>query len=263
MPPATASRIRDSLTTWSRRVDRPPAAGARGAAGAAGAAAGAGAAGAAGRRGCRRRRRVPAPGPRPPAIACSTSSRRIRPPVAGAGDRGDVQPGLRDQPAHQRREHPAVAVGGRGRGRRRRRRADAAAGAAAPPPPGRRRRSRRPPVAPGSPMRASTVPTGTVSPSPTRISSSTPSYGLGISESTLSVDTSNSGSSNSTVSPTCLSQDPIVPSVTVSPSLGIVMSCTTPAGTPTLGVLVRRALGAAHLRGWPGRRAPDRPRRPR
>ena len=50
----------------------------------------------------------------------------------------------------------------------------------------------------------------------------TPSYGLGISESTLSVDTSNSGSSNATSSPTCLSQVLIVPSVTVSPSLGIV-----------------------------------------
>ena len=81
-------------------------------------------------------------------------------------------------------------------------------------------------------MRASTAPTGAVSPLPTRTSTSTPSYGLGISESTLSVLTSYSGSSNATVSPTCLSQLPIVPSVTVSPSLGIVMSCTTPTGTP-------------------------------
>ena len=54
------------------------------------------------------------------------------------------------------------------------------------------------------------------------ISAMTPSYGLGISESTLSVDTSNSGSSNATASPTCLSQLVISPSVTVSPSLGIV-----------------------------------------
>jgi hypothetical protein len=37
------------------------------------------------------------------------------------------------------------------------------------------------------------------------------------------------------VSPTCFFQDPIVPSVTVSPSFGIVMSCTTPLGTPTSG----------------------------
>ena len=85
-------------------------------------------------------------------------------------------------------------------------------------------------AAPASPIRVSGVPTGTVSPACTRISSSTPSYGLGISESTLSVDTSNSGSSNSTVSPACFSQEPMVPSVTVSPSFGIVMSCTTPVG---------------------------------
>src|SRR3954452_16847027 len=37
------------------------------------------------------------------------------------------------------------------------------------------------------------------------------------------------------LSPTCLRQDPTVPSVTVSPSLGIVISCTTPDGTPTPG----------------------------
>ena len=48
--------------------------------------------------------------------------------------------------------------------------------------------------------------------------------GAGTSESTLSVDTSNSGSSASTCSPTCFSQRVIVPSVTVSPSWGIVTS---------------------------------------
>src|SRR5262249_1176913 len=41
---------------------------------------------------------------------------------------------------------------------------------------------------------------------------------------TLSVETSKSGSSANTWSPTCLSQRVIVPSVTVSPSCGIVMS---------------------------------------
>ena len=90
-------------------------------------------------------------------------------------------------------------------------------------------------VAPASPIRANGVPTGTVSPAGTRISSRTPSYGLGISESTLSVDTSNSGSSISMVSPALLSQEPMVPSVTVSPSFGMVMSCTTPAGALTPG----------------------------
>ena len=77
-------------------------------------------------------------------------------------------------------------------------------------------------------MRASTVPTGTVSPALTRMSSIFPSYGLGISESTLSVDTSNSGSSNATSSPTALNHVPIVPSVTDSPSFGIVTSKTSP-----------------------------------
>src|SRR4051794_41918974 len=37
------------------------------------------------------------------------------------------------------------------------------------------------------------------------------------------------------LSPTCFFHDPTVPSVTVSPSLGIVISCTTPEGTPTPG----------------------------
>ena len=81
---------------------------------------------------------------------------------------------------------------------------------------------------PGAPMRASTVPTGTVSPALTRMSSIVPSYGLGISESTLSVDTSNSGSSNATSSPTALNHVPIVPSVTDSPSFGMVISKTSP-----------------------------------
>ena len=52
------------------------------------------------------------------------------------------------------------------------------------------------PAASGGPIRASGVPTGTVSPGRTSTSSRTPSYGLGISESTLSVETSKSGSSN-------------------------------------------------------------------
>ncbi len=73
-------------------------------------------------------------------------------------------------------------------------------------------------------MRASTVPTSTVSPSGTRISVSVPDTGQGTSESTLSVDTSKSGSSSATLSPTCLNHWVMVPSVTVSPSWGISMS---------------------------------------
>ena len=73
-------------------------------------------------------------------------------------------------------------------------------------------------------MTAKREPTSTVAPSATRISVNTPAAGEGTSESTLSVDTSKSGSSCATVSPTFFSQRMMVPSVTVSPSCGIVMS---------------------------------------
>ena len=53
---------------------------------------------------------------------------------------------------------------------------------------------------------------------------SSPAADEGTSESTLSVETSKRGSSWATLSPTCFSQRMIVPSVTVSPSCGIVMS---------------------------------------
>ena len=69
-----------------------------------------------------------------------------------------------------------------------------------------------------------TVPTATVSPSATRISVRTPATGDGTSVSTLSVDTSNSGSSAATVSPIFLKKRVMVPSVTVSPSCGSVIS---------------------------------------
>ncbi len=75
-----------------------------------------------------------------------------------------------------------------------------------------------------SPTTAMIVPTSTVSPSWTRISVSVPATGEGTSVSTLSVDTSNSGSSAATVSPICLNHWVIVPSVTVSPSCGRVTS---------------------------------------
>ncbi len=51
--------------------------------------------------------------------------------------------------------------------------------------------------------------------------SSVPATGEGISVSTLSVDTSTSGSSTSTESPTFFSHRVTVPSVTDSPSSGI------------------------------------------
>ena len=73
-----------------------------------------------------------------------------------------------------------------------------------------------------SPMTARSPPTSTVSSSSARISCSTPATGEGISVSTLSVETSSSGSSTATSSPTPFSQRVTVPSVTDSPSSGIV-----------------------------------------
>ena len=85
---------------------------------------------------------------------------------------------------------------------------------------------------PSSPMTAMTSPTSTVSSSSALISSRTPAAGDGISVSTLSVETSSSGSSSATVSPTFLSHCVMVPSVTDSPSSGIstenAMFCQTP-----------------------------------
>ena len=84
-----------------------------------------------------------------------------------------------------------------------------------------------------SPTRASSPPTSTTSSSTALISTSTPATGDGISVSTLSVETSRSGSSISTLSPTSLSQRVTVPSVTLSPSCGIVIE------TDIAGVSIR------------------------
>ncbi len=81
-----------------------------------------------------------------------------------------------------------------------------------------------------TPMTASGAPTATVSSCRTRISRRVPAAGDGISVSTLSVDTSSSGSSASTVSPTFFSQRVTVPSVTLSPSAG--MATTVPCALP-------------------------------
>ena len=148
------------------------------------------------------------------------------PTDTGARDVGHIDVVLGGEPAHQWRQQPtARAVAGDGRGGRGDRGGDRGVGRPAAVAIARRSGVRRA----GVPMRASTVPTGTVSPALTRMLSIFPSYGLGISESTLSVDTSKRGSSNATSSPTAFSQLPIVPSVTDSPSLGMVTSKTSPA----------------------------------
>ena len=58
----------------------------------------------------------------------------------------------------------------------------------------------------------------------------TPDAGDGISVSTLSVETSRRASSTVTLSPTCFNQRVTVPSVTDSPSAGIVTMVPLPAG---------------------------------
>ena len=70
-------------------------------------------------------------------------------------------------------------------------------------------------------MMATTLSTGTVSPASARTSARTPPAGDGTSASTLSVETSNSGSSRSTRSPTRLFHRTIVPSAMDSPSCGM------------------------------------------
>src|SRR3954447_14557316 len=73
-------------------------------------------------------------------------------------------------------------------------------------------------------MRASTSPTGTVTPTSTRISVTRPATGDGISVSILSVEISQIVSSRSIQSPGCFFQSAIVPSATETPICGIVTS---------------------------------------
>ena len=73
-----------------------------------------------------------------------------------------------------------------------------------------------------SAITASSAPTATVESTATTIFCKIPATGDGISVSTLSVETSRSGSSTATISPSFFNQRVTVPSVTDSPSAGIV-----------------------------------------
>ena len=84
-------------------------------------------------------------------------------------------------------------------------------------------------------MRAKRAPTATVESTGTSIARIVPVAGEGISVSTLSVETSNSGSSTLIVSPTFLSHRVTVPSVTDSPSAGIVTTTPAEAGAGATG----------------------------
>src|SRR5438105_6078143 len=102
-------------------------------------------------------------------------------------------------------------------------------------------------------MTTSSVPTGTTSPSPTRIFETTPAAGDGISTVVLSVAISTSGASSAISSPSATSQRAISPSVSPSPRSGSLNSYGT---TPQL------TCAAAPPRSPPGRGAPGaRPRR--
>ena len=78
-------------------------------------------------------------------------------------------------------------------------------------------------TAPAPPITARRAPTGTVVSTGTSIEIIVPATGEGISVSTLSVDTSSKASSTATLSPTPFNQRVTVPSLTLSPSAGIVI----------------------------------------
>ena len=84
------------------------------------------------------------------------------------------------------------------------------------------------PALPDAPIDASLVPTATVESTGTSIERSTPDAGDGISVSTLSVETSRSGSSTEILSPTFFNHRVTVPSVTDSPSAGITTEVAAP-----------------------------------
>src|SRR5215813_9532698 len=86
---------------------------------------------------------------------------------------------------------------------------------------------------PAASITPTTVWIGTVCPSLTLISFSTPAEGDGISASTLSVEISKSGSSRSTLSPGFFSHLVMVPSKMLSPIWGITISTAIPSSPQT------------------------------
>ena len=102
-------------------------------------------------------------------------------------------------------------------------------------------------TAPAPPMTARRAPTGTVVSTGTSIEIIVPATGEGISVSTLSVDTSSKASSTATLSPTPFNQRVTVPSLTLSPSAGIVIivPALLVAGAVAAGVTGAETTGAA------------------
>ena len=96
---------------------------------------------------------------------------------------------------------------------------------------------------PEAPMRARRAPTGTVESTATSIARTVPAAGEGISVSTLSVETSRSGSSTAIASPTFFNQRVTVPSVTDSPKAGIVTTTPEDATGATTGATTGAGVG--------------------
>ncbi|EUA10795.1 hypothetical protein I546_3665 [Mycobacterium kansasii 732] len=101
------------------------------------------------------------------------------------------------------------------------------------------------------PIRANSPPTWTTSSSSAVMLTRTPATGDGISVSTLSVETSTSGSSTPTESPIFFSQRVTVPSVTDSPSSGIKTGVVSPAEADGwAGSDTARGSGSVSGAGW-------------
>ena len=93
-------------------------------------------------------------------------------------------------------------------------------------------------------MRPKRAPTATVVSTGTSIASRVPATGDGISVSTLSVETSRSASSTAMLSPTFLSQRVTVPSLTDSPSAGIVITVPPDVAAGAAGAAAGGGVGA-------------------
>ena len=108
-------------------------------------------------------------------------------------------------------------------------------------------------AAPALPITARRAPTGTVVSTGTSIEIIIPATGDGISVSTLSVETSSKASSTATLSPTLFNHRVTVPSLTLSPSAGIVIIVpallAAGAGVTGAGAAATGAAGAGVLVG--------------
>jgi hypothetical protein len=103
--------------------------------------------------------------------------------------------------------------------------------------------------APADPIKPNLAPTGTVVSTATSIANNVPATGEGISVSTLSVETSSNASSAATVSPMFFNHRVTVPSLTLSPKAGMVITVPAEleagAGATGAGATGAAATGAA------------------